>query len=152
MKSSFSLLIFLFIIVSCGKYEKPFISFRSPEKRLMNKTWTCVKAINENGTEIKIIDKIKFEISGEDSIYTRITNHQPLYLPNTSGNIDTVIGTWTWLYALKGKLDKQKIRLIYSGSNSVIHNGVINISILTKKEFEYQDVSFDNSTYSYEAE
>ncbi len=151
MKSIFHSLIILLIVASCGKYEKPFISFRSPEKRLLNKTWTCVKAINENGTEIKIIDKIKFEISGEDSIYTRITNHQPLYLPNTSGNIDTVIGTWTWLHALKGKLNKQKIRLIYSGANSVIHNSVLKINILTKEEFQYQDYSFDNTIYSYES-
>jgi hypothetical protein len=145
MKIFYSILFALFVLVSCGKYEKPFISFRSPEKRLMNKEWNCVNAINQNGIEFKVIDKIKFEISGEDSIFTRMTNYQPLNVLNYSGEIDTVIGTWTWLHALDGKLDKQRIRLIYPGANRVIK-----INILTNKAFEYIDESFTNSTYSYE--
>jgi hypothetical protein len=151
MKIFYSILFALFVLVSCGKYEKPFISFRSPEKRLMNKEWNCVNAINQNGIEFKVVDKIKFEISGEDSIFTRITNHQPLYLPNTLGNIDTVVGTWTWRYALKGKFDKQKIRVMYPGANTDIHNRILDISILTNKEFQYQDMSFDNTIYTYES-
>jgi hypothetical protein len=145
MKIFYSILFALFVLVSCGKYEKPFISFRSPEKRLMNKEWNCVNAINQNGIEFKVVDKIKFEISGEDSIFTRMTNHQPLNVLNYSGQVDTVIGKWTWLYALDGKLNKERIRLIYPGANRVIK-----INILTNKEFEYIDESVTNSTYLYE--
>ncbi len=147
MKLIFSLLIFLFIIVSCGKYEKPFISFRSPEKRLMNKTWNCVKVIDENGNEFQVTDRIKFEISGNDSSFTRITTYHPLNVLYFTNQTDTVVGTWSWLYALDGKLNKEQIRLIYPGFNRVLK-----ISILTSKEFEYIDESFNNSTYSYEAE
>lgn len=151
MKSIFSILIFVFLILSCGKYEKPFISFRSAENRLTDKTWNCIKVLDTNANEFQIVDRIKFEINGKDSIFTRITNHQPLYLSNTSEDVDTVVGTWTWLYALKGKRDKQRIRLIYSGANGGFHNKVINISILTNSEFQYQDKSFDNSIYTYES-
>jgi hypothetical protein len=150
MKSIFAITASIFLLIACGKYEKPFISFKSPEKRLTNKTWNCIKAVNENGIEFTIVDQIKFEISGEDSIFTRITNHQPLYLPNL-GNIDTVVGTWTWRYALKGKLDKQKIRVMYPGANTDIHNRFLDISILSNKEFQYKDMSFDNTIYTYES-
>jgi hypothetical protein len=147
MKSIFASLVVLFVLASCGKYEKPFISFRSPEKRLMNKTWNCTKVVNQNGIESKITDRIKFEVSGQDSIFTRMTNYQPLNVLNYTNQVDTVVGTWTWLYALDGKVDKQRIRLIYPGSNRVIK-----ITILSKKEFEYVDESFTNSIYSYESE
>ena len=120
MKSIFASLVVLFVLASCGKYEKPFISFRSPEKRLMNKTWNCTKVVNQNGIESKITDRIKFEVSGQDSIFTRMTNYQPLNVLNYTNQVDTVVGTWTWLYALDGKVDKQRIRLIYPGSNRVI--------------------------------
>ena len=36
----------LILIVSCGKYERPFISFKSPEKRLTEGTWGCTKAVD----------------------------------------------------------------------------------------------------------
>lgn len=144
MKSIFASFIVLFLFASCGKYEKPFMSFRSPEKRLMNKTWKCVKVVDENGNEFQVSDRIKFEISGNDSIFTRITTYHPLNIQYWLNQKDTVIGTWTWLYALKGKQNKERIRLIYPGSNRVLK-----INILTKKEFEYIDESFNNSTYSY---
>jgi hypothetical protein len=144
MKSIFASLIVLSFLASCGKYEKPFISLLSPEKRLMNKTWNCVKVIDENGNEFQVTDRIKFEISGSDSIFTRITTYNPLNVLYFINQSDTVVGTWTWLFALDGKLNKERIRLIYPGSNRVLK-----INTLTKKEFEYIDESFNNSTYSY---
>lgn len=132
------------MICSCGKYEKPFISLRSPEKRLTDKTWNCTKGVDQNGNEFSLIDKIKFEISGNDSIFTRMTNYQPLNVLNYTNKVDTVVGTWTWHYALNGKLDKERIRLIYPGANRVLK-----IKTLTNKEFEYIDESYSNSTYTY---
>jgi hypothetical protein len=147
MKRILAYLIILFVIVSCGKYEKPFITFKTPEKRLVNKIWNCVKVVNQNGVEFEITDRIKFEIKGKDSIFTRMTNHQPLNVLNYSNEVDTVIGTWTWVNALEGKLDKERIRLIYPGSNRVLK-----LNVLTTKEFEYIDESLTNSTYSYKSE
>ena len=43
----------LFLIVSCGKYEKPFITFKSPEKRLTEGTWGCTKVVSEEGVEFE---------------------------------------------------------------------------------------------------
>ena len=68
----------LILLTSCGKYDKPFISFQSPEKRLMDKTWSCSMAVAEDGTEFQVEDKITFTIDGTDSIFTRITTHWPL--------------------------------------------------------------------------
>lgn len=146
MKSIFASLVVLFVIASCGKYEKPFITLRSAEKRLTNKTWNCVRVIEENGNEFQIVDRIKFEISGNDSIFTRITNYSTLNT-NLQSEIDTVIGSWTWLYALDGKVDKERIRVIFPGFNRVLK-----IRVLTSKEFEYKDESFDNASYFYEVE
>jgi hypothetical protein len=145
MKILFSLLLVL-LFVSCGKYEKPFISFQSPETRLMNKLWVCNKVVDENGVETQIIDKIKFEIIGGDSIFTRITNYQALNVYNTLGTTDTLIGTWTWNYALKGKVDKQRVKINHYGA---VPTRVLHINILTKEELEFEDVSYDFSTYSY---
>jgi hypothetical protein len=143
--TSFALL--SLIVISCGKYEKPFISFRSPEKRLMDKTWNCTKVVDQNGIEFTITDRIKFEISGSDSIFTRITNYQPLNVIINSYEADTVVGKWTWLYSLKGKFDKERIRVIYPQTNRVLK-----IKILTNKELEYTDESLNNSTYTYSKE
>lgn len=146
MKSIFASLIVLFVFASCGKYEKPFITLRSAEKRLINKTWNCIRVIEENGNEFQIVDRIKFEINGNDSTFTRITNYSTLNT-NLQSEIDTVVGSWTWLYALDGKVDKQRLRITYPDFNRVL-----NIRVLTSKEFEYKDASFNNSSYVYEAE
>lgn len=140
--TSFALL--SLIVISCGKYEKPFISFRSPEKRLMDKTWNCTKVVDQNGIEFTITDRIKFEISGSDSIFTRMTSYQPLNVLNYTNKVDTVVGRWTWFHSLEGKFDKERIRVIYPQVNRVLK-----IKILTNKEFEYIDESFNNSTYTY---
>ena len=60
----------LFLIVSCGKYEKPFITFKSPEKRLMNHTWRCVKAVDSVGNEFEVYDQITFRIMVSDSLFS----------------------------------------------------------------------------------
>jgi hypothetical protein len=146
MKSIFSSLVVLFVLASCGKYEKPFISLRSAEKRITNKTWNCTNVIDVDGNEFQITDRIKFEISGNDSIFTRITDYSTLNI-NSANQIDTVVGTWTWLYALDGKVDKQRLRVIYPGFNRVLK-----IRVLTSKELEYKDESFNNSSYIYEVE
>ena len=65
----------LFLIVSCGKYEKPFITFKSPEKRLMNHTWRCVKAVDSVGNEFEVYDQITFDIYGTDSLFSRMTSN-----------------------------------------------------------------------------
>ena len=65
----------LILVVSCGKYERPFISFQSPETRLVDKTWGCTKAVSEDGTEFEIEDRITFS---SDGTFERITSHWPL--------------------------------------------------------------------------
>ena len=54
----------LILLLSCGKYERPFITFKSPEKRLMGTTWRCVKAIDAEGLEFEVFDHISFAIDG----------------------------------------------------------------------------------------
>lgn len=147
MKLLTSIALLSLLLVSCGKYEKPFITFRSPENRLMDKTWECTKVVDENGNEFTIIDKIKFEISGNDSIFTRITNYQALNVLNYTNKVDTTIGTWTWFHSLEGKFDKERIRVIYPQVNRVLK-----IKILTNKELEYIDETHNNSTYTYSKE
>ena len=48
-------LVLLILFVSCGKYEKPFITFKSPEKRLTGVTWECVKAVDVDGNELDVM-------------------------------------------------------------------------------------------------
>ena len=57
----------LILFVSCGKYERPFISFKSPEKRLTEGTWGCTKAVDSAGNEFEVEDRITFSIDGTDS-------------------------------------------------------------------------------------
>ena len=52
----------LILIVSCGKYERPIISFKSPEKRLTEGTWGCTKAVDSAGNEFEVEDRITFSI------------------------------------------------------------------------------------------
>lgn len=138
----------LFLIVSCGKYEKPFISFKSPEKRLMSHTWRCVKAVDSLGNEFEVYDHLTFEIDGSDSIVTRITNHYALkpYISSTNELVyDTLEGAWTWAYALGDSPNKQIITTTFDASGRR-HNRV---TVLSNKEFVYQDQTFDNTTYYY---
>ena len=91
----------LILFVSCGKYERPFISFKSPEKRLTEGTWGCTKAVDDAGNEFEVEDRITFSIDGTDSTFTRITTYWPLtdeyYLPVPNPVIqDTITGKWTW--------------------------------------------------------
>ena len=39
----------LILLLSCGKYKRPFITFKSPEKRLTESTWKCVKVVDADG-------------------------------------------------------------------------------------------------------
>ena len=142
----------LFLIVSCGKYEKPFITFKSPEKRLTDGTWGCTKVVSEEGSELQIEDRITFRIDGTDSIFTRVTNHWPLnplyYTVAPSPSIsDTIVGTWTWANAIgENVFNKQIIQISYPSTLFGRNNRV---SILSNKELVFQDQSFDNSTYHY---
>jgi hypothetical protein len=138
----------LFLIVSCGKYEKPFISFKSPEKRLTEGTWGCTKAIDSSGTEFEVEDRITFSIDGNDSVMTRITNRyelKPLISNIQMITTDTLTGNWTWAYALDDNFNKQIITTTFDASGRR-HNRVM---ILSNKEFVYQDQTFDNTTYHY---
>ena len=139
----------LLLIVSCGKYERPFISFQSPEKRLTEGTWGCTKAVSEDGTEFEVEDRISFSIEGTDSIMTRITNRYELK-PYISDpliiSMDTIVGTWTWGYALGGNFNKQIITTNFEGVTNKRHN---RITVLTKDELVSQDQTWDNTTYHY---
>ena len=141
----------LILFVSCGKYERPFISFKSPEKRLTEGTWGCTKAVDSAGNEFEVEDRITFSIDGTDSIFTRITTHWPLnplyYTLNPSpGDYDTIQGKWTWRYALGDTPDKQFIKITYPGS---IFGRWCRVTVLSNKELVYQDQSYDNTTYHY---
>jgi hypothetical protein len=128
MKNTLLILSAVFILASCGKYEKPFITFKSPEKRLLDKTWKLDKIVKENGNESTPNQTINFTISGTDSIAVR-----------TIDNV-TYTGTWNWLPALKGKVNKQIIVVRVSTpsnpSNSTILYDVI---VLKSKKLELVD-------------
>jgi hypothetical protein len=128
MKSIFSMLIFVFLILSCGKYEKPFITFKSPEKRLTDKLWKVDKIVKENGEESIPNQSFTFKIEGNDSIVTR-----------TVENV-TYKGTWNWLPALKGKVDKQRIIInLVTPLNPTNPSIMYDIKVLTSKEMEIVD-------------
>jgi hypothetical protein len=128
MKSIFSILIFVFLILSCGKYEKPFITFKSPEKRLTDKLWKVDKIVKENGEESIPNQSFTFKIEGNDSIVTR-----------TVENV-TYKGTWNWLPALKGKVDKQRIIInLVTPLNPTNPSIMYDIKVLTSKEMEIVD-------------
>ncbi len=117
----------IFIFASCGKYEKPFISFRSAEKRLTDKQWKVDKILDADGNEVITDEKFSFTIDGQDSILKRTVN----------GVVYT--GSWNWLPALKGKVDKQKINTYIT--IPVLSTGLqqgnkltYDIKILTSKE------------------
>jgi hypothetical protein len=128
MKNTLLILSTIFVLVACGKYEKPFISFRSAEKRLMDKTWKVEKIVKENGNESTPNQSFIFKIEGNDSIVTR-----------TVENV-TYTGTWNWLPALEGKLDKQRIVIRmstpFNPSNFKI---MYDVKVLTSKKMEIVD-------------
>ena len=64
----------LVLFASCGKYEKPFITFKSPEERLTGTEWECIKAVDDDGVEFEVNDRVLFSIDGIDSTFTRIGN------------------------------------------------------------------------------
>ena len=68
----------LVLFASCGKYEKPFITFKSPEERLTGTEWECIKAVDVDGVEFEVNDRVQFSIDGVDSTFTRISNYNPL--------------------------------------------------------------------------
>jgi hypothetical protein len=129
MKNTLVLLSALFLIVSCGKYEKPFITFKSPEKRLLDTKWKLDKLVNADLTEATPNETFTFKIEGNDSIFIR--------------TIDTLTytGTWKWLPALKGKVDKQRI-VTHISIPSVSPNQVIyDVKVLKTKELEIIDLN-----------
>ena len=67
----------LVLLGSCGKYERPFITFKSPEKRLTQQTWRCIKAVDSSGNEFEVFDHMTFEINNGDSTFMKISNHDP---------------------------------------------------------------------------
>jgi hypothetical protein len=125
MKIFYSILFALFVLVSCGKYEKPFISFKSPEKRICN-TWSQNNYVTPEGLESQFEESISFSINNEDSVFTRVINGT------------TTTGSWTWMPALDGKVDKERVRVNCEGFNKVL-----TIKVLTKKNLEFIDQSSD---------
>ncbi len=121
MKSIFVFLLTSLLLLSCRKYEKPFISFKSPEKRITN-TWVQEKHFDTNNVEGVYDEIITFTITGEDSIFSRTLN----------GSI--LNGKWSWMPALKDKVDKERIRVTCPG-----YNKVLTIKVLTNNNLEFID-------------
>ncbi|OUT68188.1 MAG: hypothetical protein CBB76_10820 [Crocinitomicaceae bacterium TMED16] len=141
-----SILSVLILLCSCGKYERPFITFKSPEERLMGTEWRCVEAVKENGESTEIFDHIIFEINNGDSTFRRITNYST-WTYSTSSENDTILGNWTWGYALEGNFNKQMIE--YAPQNFSWGFRYLKIIRLSKNELVLQDKSHDNTTYHY---
>ena len=140
----------LILLLSCGKYDKPFITFKSPEKRLMGTTWRCVKAVDSSGVEFEVSDYISFAIDGIDSTCLRITNHcANSYNPEHCSGIevanDTINLTSTWGYALGDNYNKQLIKVSSPG----YYLKTLYVTSLSNKKLVFQDQSFDNTTYHY---
>ena len=129
MKNTLLILSAIFIIASCGKYEKPFITFKSPEKRLMDKTWKLEKIVDNNGNEITSNQTISFSIEGNDSILVR-----------TIDNI-TYAGSWNWLPALEGEIDKQRIVTNIQITQGNYSQVIYDVKVLTSKKIELIDRS-----------
>ena len=140
----------LILFVSCGKYERPFITFKSPEERLTGVTWECVKAVAVDGNEFEVFDHLDFSINGSDSTFTRIGNNPQLLGSGDQFDLDgdgefdadTVVGNWTWSYALGGNLNKQIIRQTNPGK-------VLRVISLSRKVLVLEDQSVDNTIYHY---
>jgi hypothetical protein len=127
MKNILIILSSILIIASCGKYERPFITFRSPEKRLIDKTWKLEKIVDVDGNEILSTQTIRFSIEGNDSILVR-----------TIDNI-SYTGSWNWLPALDGKVDKQRIVTNIQITQGNYSQVIYDLKVLTSKEIELID-------------
>jgi len=128
MKNILLLLSTALVIFACGKYEKPFISFKSPEKRLMDKTWKVEKIVKENGTESTPDQTFTFKIEGNDSIVTRTVNNV------------TYTGTWNWLPALKDKINKQILVIRMTTPLNPTNSRILyDVKVLTSKKLEIVD-------------
>jgi hypothetical protein len=128
MKNTLLILSAILILASCGKYEKPFITFKSPEKRLMDKTWKLEKIVDTSGTEIMSDQTMSFSIEGSDSILIRKIDNL------------TYTGAWNWLPALDGKIDKQRIETYISTPlNPTNFKLVYDVKVLTSKKLELID-------------
>jgi hypothetical protein len=127
MKNILLVLSSVFTISSCGRYEKPFITLKSPEKRLMDKTWKLEKIVDSNGNEIISNQTISFTIEGNDSILVR-----------TIDNI-TYTGSWNWLPALEGEIDKQRIVTNIQLPQVYDPRVVYDVKVLTSKKIELID-------------
>ena len=133
----------LCLFVSCGKYKKPFISFKSPEERLTQNTWRCVKMIDQSENEFEVFDELKFSINGSDSTLLRISDH-PVIMANVNQSVkDTVLCNWTWAYALDGEFNKQQI--IQSNPSRIFR-----VISLSNRVLVLEDESVGNVTYHYE--
>jgi hypothetical protein len=97
----------LVLFASCGKYEKPFITFKSPEKRLTGTVWECTKAVDADGNESEVFDILNFSINGSDSTFIRISDNPTVLGDVNASSADTLSYNWTWAYALGGRYNKQ---------------------------------------------
>jgi hypothetical protein len=129
MKNTLVILSALFLIVSCGKYEKPFITFKSPEKRLLDTKWKVDKIVKADLTEETPNETLTFKVEGSDSIFVR--------------TIDTLsyTGTWKWLPALDGELDKQRIVTSISIPQVTPTQVIYEVKVLKNKELEMIDMN-----------
>lgn len=133
----------LILFVSCGKYERPFITFKSPEERLTGVTWECVKAVDVDGNEFEVFDHLDFSINGSDSTFTRISDNPILLGYSNFSSTDTLSCKWTWAFALDGKLNKQIIRQLDNPGK------IYRVISLSKKVLVLEDQSVDNTRYHY---
>ena len=136
-------LVLLILFVSCGKYEKPFITFKSPEKRLTGVTWECIKVVDADGNESEVFDLLNFSINGADSTFIRISD-DPVIMANVNqSDKDTVIFNWTWAYALGGGYNKQIIK------QKVFPYKNYRVISLSKRILVLEDQSVGNLFYHY---
>ena len=129
MKPIFIFVTSFIIFSSCGKYEKPFLTLSSPEKRLTNETWVLDRFVRTDGSEGNSNETYEFKINGSDSVYTR--------------TIDGIsyTGTWSWRPAEKNKWDKQKIIVNIDIPSYTLDRIVYEVKVLTGKELEIIDMN-----------
>ncbi|MDB4606490.1 hypothetical protein OAH04_01715 [Crocinitomicaceae bacterium] len=131
------------LFVSCGKYKKPFITFKSPEKRLTETTWRCIKAVDTDGNEFEVFDHLDFSIDGSDSTFTRISDNPTVLGYNNQSSKDTLSCKWTWAYALGDNFNKQILKQINNPGK------IYRVISLSKKVLVLEDQSVDNTIYHY---
>ncbi len=120
MRKLFVLTFISLIIFSCRKYDRPFISFKSPEKRLINKTWKLTKKIHSTGFEESPNESLEFKIGADSNVVI-------------NGIIE---GSWSWMWTMdKDKFDKERIKLI-----DPLYNRTYEVKVLTKNELQLHDL------------